>query len=877
LVLQVVFCLLIDNYIGDPRFELSGSYPTLNTLRQSHITSSFTTEFDYAGFIGLIKFFDNSLFKMLKDYVPGRSTLLTGITIRPQNLERIKFKRLQPNITNQTIHEANYNGPIITEDNDYLYSLLPGNREAFYSGELSGSWPDINETFEITNPNPFLKTTTSSSYQFERTDFNVTLNNSLVSRPSTKVQKLIPIYSYVSGTLQQSNHLQTQSDVQDTNETLKSFERSRHAGVKLTGATYNDYIEGDISFGKNAVIDNQVRKLGLFSEVVKSRFLPNRNDIVTKYLVDEEGNLTELNQRNKNWVEVQNTFVTNDTLDVSLFDNQKYSNQKNLDGTKLIFESGYSYTPLLYLSGSDNILYFQSEKGNISKELEATHSVGLITSSLGTTPTYPLFTTGSDKTVFNVFTSVTKDINSLADYHVGTLPPTTSYPSYSVPETGLYNITASIELEVTMSEGGDVTWSLEVVSGSTVIASGSQVVSIIKEVVGTIYNGNYYMYGASSYNPFDGGGSSVTENGVEYILQNDVVDSSGNILFPRLTPLYSYYVYNSLTLPNTQCSDCSQCNCYVTLSGGTTIWSISSTLDFYIYGDYCYLTGGGNPPFNQGIGSNTCGSYSYKQGASFNNPLYIIPNITSNASVANATITASILQNLTKDNNIEFRIKQKNLNLVSNSNYIAKFSKPGLLRIASISNQVDQLPSAVTGSAGFIEDAQFISGSITSSIILNNQLTSFLGYNFIPLPPTGSGLAQHSLYPTYGDVDYKFEPGYYDMIIHHNNSGSVSEYRIVNTKVVNSKLVIDISPAFDNGDKAIDFRNPSKYTKILFLKRLKDETNTIINFIKRDGKTSYGFIIPDNLHPDVFANIDIITREVKTKMIEGGGMDGGTL
>jgi hypothetical protein len=866
----------IDNYIGDPRFELSGSYPTLNTLRHSHITSSFTTEFDYAGFVGLIKFFDNSLFKMLKDYVPGRSTLLTGITIRPQNLERIKFKRLQPNITNQTIYEANYNGPIITEDNDYLYSLLPGNREAFYSGELSGSWPDINERFEITNPNPFLKTTTSSSYQFERTDFNVTLNNSLISRPSTKVQKLIPIYSYVNGILQQNNHLQTQSDVQDTNETLKSFERSRHAGVKLTGVTYNDYTEGDISFGKSAVIDNQVKKLGLFSEVVKSRFLPNRNDIVTKYLVDEEGNLTELNQRNKNWVEVQNTFVTNDTLDVSLFDNQKYSNQKNLDGTKLIFESGYSYTPLLYLSGSDNILYFQSEKGNISKELEATHSVGLITSSLGTTPVYPLFTTGSDKTIFNVFTSITKDINSLADYHVGTLSPNT-YPSYSVPETGLYNITASFGLEITMSNGGDVTWSLEVVSGSTVIASDTKAISIIDNVVGTIYSGDYFMYGESSYNPFDGGGNTVTENGSAYVLQSDVVDSSGTVLFPRGTTLYSYYVYSSYTLPNTQCFDCSQCSCYVTLSGGTTIWSISSTLNFVIYGDYCYLTGGGNPPYNQGISSNTCGSYSYKRGASFNTQLYEIPNINSSAEFINVVFTASTQQNLTADDNIEFRIKQKNLNIVSGGNYIAKFSKPGLLRIASISNQVDQLPSAVPGTTGFIDSVQFTSGSITSSITLNNQLTSFLGYNFMPLPPTGSGLAQHSLYPTYGDVDYKFEPGYYDMIIHHNNSGSISEYRIVNTKVINSKLVIDISPAFDNSTKANDFEDPTKYTKILFLKRLKDETNTIINFIKRDGKTSYGFIIPDNLHPDVFANIDTITREVKTKMIEGGGMDGGTL
>jgi hypothetical protein len=845
----------IDNYIGDPRFELSGSYPTLNTLRHSHISSSFTTEFDYAGFIGLIKFFDNSLFKMLKDYVPGRSTLLTGITIRPQNLERIKFKRLQPGVDKQQIYEANYNGPVITEDNDYLYSLLPGNREAFYSGELSGSWPDINERFEITNPNPFLTTTTSSSYQFEHTDFNVTLNNSVLSRPSTKVFKITPIYSYISGTLQQTNNIQVQTDVQDSNESLKSFERSRYSGVKLTSTTYNDYTDGDISFGKTAAIDNQVRKLGLFSEVVKSKFLPNRNNVVTKYLVDEEGNLTELNQRNKNWVEVQRTFPTNDTLDVSLFDNQKYSNQKNLDGTKLIFESGYSYAPLLYLSGSDSILYFQSQVGNVSKELEATHSIGLITSSLGGSPDYPLFTTGSDKTIFNVFTTITKDINSLADYHVGTLSPNT-YPSYSVPETGLYNITASVDLAITMSDGGFVTWSLEIVSGSTVIASDTKIVSILDQVEATQFTG-----GGVFYQNYGNGGETFTYQGYPYRLTTDIVNPSGTtVIFPKGMTIYGYNVFDTVTPPGQY--DCF--NCSPSFSNSKSLWGLQDSITMWRSTGQCF--GGFNQTF-------PCDTYSYYEYFNTFN-LYEIPNIYSVAESTTINLNAVLQQNLDKDANIEFRIKQKNL---SATNYTATFNTRGLLKIKSVSNQLDQLPSATTGSTGFIDSVQFTSGSITSSITLNTQLTSFLGYDFVPVPPTGSGLAQHSLYPTYGDVDYAFTPGYYDMIVHHNTSGQVSEYRILNTRTVNSKLVLDISPAFDNSAKATDFEDPTKYTKILFLKRLKDETNTIINFIKRDGKTSYGFIIPDDIHPDIFANIDKITREVKTKMIEGGGMDGGTL
>ena len=868
----------IDSYIGDPRFEASGSYPTLETLRKTHINSNFNVEFDYAGFIELIKFFDNSLFKMLKDYVPGRSTLLTGVTIRPQHLERIKMKRIQPGVVRQIVHEANYQGPTIAEDNDYLYSLLPNDRRAFYNGELSGSWPDINDDFKRTNPNPFLVTTTSSSYQFEHTDFNVMINNTSGSRPSVKVQKLIPIYVYnSSGSLIQSGSKQIQTDVQDSNESLKSFELSRHGGVKVTSLEYNNYspasasYEGDKSYGKTAAIDHQVRKIGLFSEVVKNRFLPNRNDVVTKYLVDEEGNLTELNQRNKNWEEVQRTFITDDDLNISLFDNQKYSNQKSLDGTKHIFESGYSYTPLLYFSGSASTLYFESTIGNTAHELVASHPAGLITSSVGTTPTYPLFTSGSDRVVYNVFTNITTDINSSAYYSIGSTGSQT-HPSYSVPETGLYDIAANVSLEISMSNGGGVTYTLEVVSGSTVLASNQQSVTIVDQVTGSVFSGQAYT---SNYN-YRGGDpdfrESITLNGSAYVLEADVT-VGGTLVFSRGTTVYGYSIYSSVSSPSTNCIgyDCSGCGgCNASFSNSKLIWGTSSTITFFVTGGTCTAT----PP---GYYGNTiiCGYYSYGQ-ANLYSQFYEIPGIYNVAETAVISLNINTQQSLTgPTDKFQIRLRQSGLTINAGGDYITRFNTSGNLRIASVSNQINQLPSAVTGSSGFIESTTFTSGSTTSSITLNQQLSSFTGYNFIPNPPTGSSATVNSLYPTYGDVDYTFNPGYYDLIVHHNTIGSVAEYRVVNTRTVGGKLVLDIYPSFDNTSQAIAFRG--SLNKILFLKRLKDETNTIINFIKRDGKTSYGFSIPENIHPDVFKNIDTITREVKSKMLEGGGLDGGTI
>ena len=51
------------------------------------------------------------------------------------------------------------------------------------------------------------------------------------------------------------------------------------------------------------------------------------------------------------------------------------------------------------------------------------------------------------------------------------------------------------------------------------------------------------------------------------------------------------------------------------------------------------------------------------------------------------------------------------------------------------------------------------------------------------------------------------------------------------------------------------------------MSRRADETSTILNFTKRDGKTSYGFLIPEDINQDVLNNIDTITKETKQKLL----------
>jgi hypothetical protein len=82
----------IGDYIGDPRLISSSAntYPSLVDLSQEYF-DKYSSNYDVYDYIRLIKFFDNSLFKMVKDFVPARTGLATGVVIKQHLLERQKY------------------------------------------------------------------------------------------------------------------------------------------------------------------------------------------------------------------------------------------------------------------------------------------------------------------------------------------------------------------------------------------------------------------------------------------------------------------------------------------------------------------------------------------------------------------------------------------------------------------------------------------------------------------------------------------------------------------------------------------------------------------------------------------------------------------
>ena len=94
----------IDDYIGDPRTAYSSSYTDLNKLGETVFTSgsSFVNPVDAFEFVRFIKFFDNSLFRIIKDFIPSRSNVTTGISIKPHILNRSKIKQPEVKWSNQS-------------------------------------------------------------------------------------------------------------------------------------------------------------------------------------------------------------------------------------------------------------------------------------------------------------------------------------------------------------------------------------------------------------------------------------------------------------------------------------------------------------------------------------------------------------------------------------------------------------------------------------------------------------------------------------------------------------------------------------------------------------------------------------------------------
>ena len=366
----------LDNYIGDPRQIYSGSYPDLTAQRKIYFeqgTGSYAgftgSLLDYNGFIRLIQFFDNSLFKTLEDFVPLRTSLSTGITFNSPVLERNKFAYSKPNTsTTESIKTAEFTTSSIGTEYGNFYNKLSNNKSAYYTGELSGSIINSYESYFIpSNQNPYLGNFTTWNNQhsitesidttkFSKSEFNVLLNN-IPNNKLSNNRRTIELPTGQQNFVSSSNSITSISELQDSYLSLSSYTKSRHAGIKITSAKYNEYTNGDSgSYGLTSAIDKFQTQFLVFNEI-RGTYpeLVGGSVLFINSLIDKNGSRLNADKTGSTYYyDLIDGFGKDKPVDIQCTTANSSGSQSAFHASTTIIRSGYDYpkTILTNESGS---------------------------------------------------------------------------------------------------------------------------------------------------------------------------------------------------------------------------------------------------------------------------------------------------------------------------------------------------------------------------------------------------------------------------------------------------------------------------------------------------------------------------------------------
>jgi hypothetical protein len=148
----------IDNYIGDPANEYTNKYEELSDLKDLYYSKYFKS-FNTWDYIRLIQYYDTSVFKTLKQLIPERVTLYTGVEIKSDILSRTKIKLSnKPTVTDTYITTSydmlpNYIGehnslPTALIDSHVVPTGLYSSLEGSIDTPFIGSTDDYKGTYD---------------------------------------------------------------------------------------------------------------------------------------------------------------------------------------------------------------------------------------------------------------------------------------------------------------------------------------------------------------------------------------------------------------------------------------------------------------------------------------------------------------------------------------------------------------------------------------------------------------------------------------------------------------------------------------------------------------------------------------------------------
>ena len=153
--------------------------------------------------------------------------------------------------------------------------------------------------------------------------------------------------------------------------------------------------------------------------------------------------------------------------------------------------------------------------------------------------------------------------------------------------------------------------------------------------------------------------------------------------------------------------------------------------------------------------------------------------------------------------------------------------------------------------------------SYNGKITLTSSLANFEGYQFVPYFVSGGVAYSSSLYTRYGDINTAFSPQKDDKIILRDATGNVQDLNVYSASIVSGQMEILTVPNILTSWVT----TPTNVKEFLLLRRYNDEQNIIMTFNKNPGQTSYGFLIPNTVSPEITNNINTLQAAVQSQLL----------
>jgi hypothetical protein len=349
----------VGDYIGDPRQtpSRSDSYPDLDILRDNYF-QKYTHNYNIWDYIRLIKYFDNSLFKMLQDWTPVRTSLASGVVLKQHLLERNKYTPPQIN-QNHSEYTSSISMYTITGSNGGFIDIIP---------TLTQSW-----TGDIESPSGSIPFTQSDKSEFFNGQFSgsrITVTNGDLNTDDTYLpldnnvydSRLSTIYMDVDYTdnviipvNQQSilDNTATRFAIPDSNYTMARSINPRYNGSRTTSPGFNQPIYNNLTqLSTQSQEPNASRYSNWFVyfDYIESSYpeVPNGGNIHCVYLVNTEGQAIPLTDDNKYVSEISNIFNPKSKANIIPISSSTNNNIPKIT----IFDGGTKFQTICTLSGS---------------------------------------------------------------------------------------------------------------------------------------------------------------------------------------------------------------------------------------------------------------------------------------------------------------------------------------------------------------------------------------------------------------------------------------------------------------------------------------------------------------------------------------------